>query len=116
LLSAQNRGIAPKVFFLVALAALLVLGSAPAAAGSAAQAPTPQQATETIAPETSTSQPISNPVAAEANQAQSETQVLGDEGDGSDVPVGVIAGAAAAAVVILAGVAYRVVRGSTGTG
>jgi hypothetical protein len=66
--------------------------------------------TETVAPDISTSQPIANTVAPQQEQAQSETRNLsGDDGPG--VPTGVVAGVAAAAAVILAGIAYRIARG-----
>ena len=75
-----------------------------------AQTPTPRLDTQTLAPESSTSRPVSNTLAAETAQATSETSSLsGDDGPG--VSAGVIAGIAAAGAVLCAGIAYRLVRG-----
>lgn len=88
---------------------LTVIDSAP----SAAQSPTP--ASTQIAPGVSTVSPSQVIVTPLTNVAESTTVSLlegEDAGDGSSsTTIAVVAGVAAGAVVIVAGIAYRLARG-----
>ena len=84
---------------------LTVIDSAP----SAAQSPTP--ASTQIAPGVSTVSPSQVIVTPLTNVAESTTQPLSTGDDSSGVNTGIIAGIAAAAAVIFAGIAYRLARG-----
>jgi hypothetical protein len=75
-----------------------------------AQTATPGAENQTIAPEIATSQPESQTLSAETAQATAETESLSGD-DGLDISAGIIAGVAAAAAILLAGIAYRIVRG-----
>ncbi len=103
-MASSRRGATGTFLALGAAVALLLFADRSALAQS--PSPTPLN----VRPTTSTSEPITNTVVPENNQAQPSQSKLSDDG-GSGVTSGIVIGLAVAAAIIFAGIAYRIVRG-----
>lgn len=86
--------------------------------GALAQAATPTPASTMISPEVSTAQPSQAVVSPVTNIAESTTGPLAGaaDDDSPGVSTGVIAGVAAGAAILFAGIAFRLARGRAGAG